>query len=43
MKKGYNHIFTELDKLPKELNQPIKYTNLPDGRRPKIERLTIEQ
>ena len=24
----YNHIFRELDKLPKELNQLIKYTNL---------------
>ncbi len=26
--KEYNHIFRELDKLPKELNQLIKYTNL---------------
>jgi len=26
--KEYNHIFKELDKLPKELNQLIKYTNL---------------
>ncbi|MCK4407183.1 MAG: four helix bundle protein, partial [Bacteroidales bacterium] len=24
--KEYNHIFRELDKLPKELNQLIKYT-----------------
>ncbi len=26
--KEYNYIFGELDKLPKELNQLIKYTNL---------------